>query len=104
MRYNKIPALLSNVDQTNRELAKTAYSDKKIQDGNRDKHLSKKQTINASELFNRQFKTFVQIDRSSGLPVMIEKLTQFINTQTLKVVLRYHNISDLKLIRSLTQK
>jgi septum formation topological specificity factor MinE len=104
MRYNKILTLLFGVGRTNRELAKTAYSDKEIQDDNRDKHLSKRQTTNASESFNRQLKTFVQTDRSSGLPIVIEKLTQFINTQTLKVVLRYHNIDDLKLVRSLTQK
>jgi hypothetical protein len=104
MHYNKIPALLSGVGRTNRELAKTAYSNKEIQDGNGDKHLSKRQTTNASESFNRQLKTFVQTNRSSGLPGVIEKLTQFINTQTLEVVLGYHNISDLKLVRSLTQK
>jgi hypothetical protein len=59
MCYNKIPALLFSIGRTNRELAKTAYSDKEIQDGDGDKHLSKKQIINTSESFNRQFKTFV---------------------------------------------
>jgi hypothetical protein len=46
----------------------------------------------------------VQIDRSNDLPIIIEKLTQFINIQTLKVVLKYHNISDLKFVRSFIQK
>jgi hypothetical protein len=31
-------------------------------------------------------------------------LTQFINTQTLEVALRYHNIDNLRLVHSLTQK
>jgi hypothetical protein len=42
MCYNKIPALLSNIDQTNKELVKIAYLNKEIQDDNGDKHLSKR--------------------------------------------------------------
>jgi hypothetical protein len=53
MHYNKILALLSDVDRTNRELAKIAYLNREIQDDNRDKHLSKKQTTNVSKLFNK---------------------------------------------------